>query len=454
MTLILHPFPDGQAFDVRPLINASAFDTNFDPAKMPPVALSSSPPRQPAAGVIAANGQTYALSGVVSENAITTDNSYQGYDHVHWWVGNAKQAATYYTALFGFKPLAYKGLETGSRCVASHAISNGKVTFVLSSALRDPASEDISEEDRQLLREMARHHAAHGDAVKDVAFEVDDVEAVYSEAIRNGAVGVRPPNREQDADGEVITAAVKTYGDTTHTLVERRGYRGAFLPGYRPATAAQWQTSALLPPVTLEAIDHCVGNQDWGEMEDACDYYEKALGFHRFWSVDDKDICTDFSALKSIVMASPNELVKMPINEPAHGKKKSQIEEYIDFFGGAGVQHIALRTLDIISAVTSLKARGVEFISVPETYYDTMRKRLTASKVRVAEDFATLERLNILLDFDERGYLLQLFTKPLMDRPTVFIEIIQRNNFSGFGAGNFKSLFEAIEREQAMRGNL
>lgn len=182
--------------------------------------------------------------------------------------------------------------------------------------------------------------------------------------------------------------------------------------------------------------------------------YEKALGFHRFWSVDDKDICTDFSALKSVVMASPNELVKMPINEPAHGKRKSQIEEYIDFFGGAGVQHIALRTTDIISAVTNLKARGVEFISVPDTYYEAMRKRLAMSKLKVLEDFETLERLNILLDFDEGGYLLQLFTKPLMDRPTVFIEIIQRNNFSGFGAGNFRSLFEAIEREQAMRGNL
>jgi 4-hydroxyphenylpyruvate dioxygenase len=348
-------------------------------------------------------------------------------------------------------PVAYRGLETGSRFVASHAVSNGRVTFVLSSPLRDASANDISEEDREQLREMARHQTMHGDAVKDVAFEVDDVEAVYLEAVRNGAVPVKAPRREEDMDGEVITATVKTYGDTTHTLVERRNYRGAFLPGFRRAAVTQ---PSLLPEVKLEAIDHCVGNQDWGEMEDACDYYEKALGFHRFWSVDDKDICTDFSALKSVVMASPNELVKMPINEPAHGKKKSQIEEYIDFFGGAGVQHIALRTTDIISAVTNLKARGVEFISVPDTYYEAMRKRLAASKVKVKEDFETLERLNILVDFDEGGYLLQLFTKPLMDRPTVFIEIIQRNNFSGFGAGNFRSLFEAIEREQAMRGNL
>ncbi|KAI5858155.1 4-hydroxyphenylpyruvate dioxygenase [Tricharina praecox] len=416
---------------------------------MPPVALSSSPPREPS--ILASNGQTYALSGVVSAHANPTDNSYRGYDHVHWWVGNAKQAAAYYSTLFGFRSLAYKGLETGSRCFASHAISNGHVTFVLTSPLRSPSAEDISDEDRVLLREMNAHLAAHGDAVKDVAFEVDDVNAVYSEAVANGAVGLSAPRIESDKDGEVVMATVKTYGDTTHTLVERRGYRGPFLPGYRKSTRT---VPSLLPEVKLEAIDHCVGNQDWGEMEDACDYYEKALGFHRFWSVDDKDICTDFSALKSVVMASPNELVKMPINEPAHGKRKSQIEEYIDFFGGAGVQHIALRTTDIISAVTNLKARGVEFISVPDTYYEAMRKRLAMSKLKVLEDFETLERLNILLDFDEGGYLLQLFTKPLMDRPTVFIEIIQRNNFSGFGAGNFRSLFEAIEREQAMRGNL
>ncbi|KAF2403332.1 Glyoxalase/Bleomycin resistance protein/Dihydroxybiphenyl dioxygenase [Trichodelitschia bisporula] len=204
----------------------------------------------------------------------------------------------------------------------------------------------------------------------------------------------------------------------------------------------------------MEAIDHCVGNQDWGQMEEACDYYEKCLGFHRFWSVDDNDICTEFSALKSVVMASPDECVKMPINEPAHGVKKSQIEEYVDFYNGAGVQHIALRTPDIISTVSAMRARGVDFISVPDTYYATMRARLKTSAVRLVEDMDEIQRLNILIDFDEGGYLLQLFTKPLLDRPTVFVEIIQRNNFDGFGAGNFKSLFEAIEREQARRGNL
>lgn len=284
---------------------------------------------------------------------------------------------------------------------------------------------------------------------------------------------MRSPEQLSDKTGFVKVAAIQTYGDTTHTLIERSSYRGAFLPGYRAETSPD-PLNKFLPAVNLEAIDHCVGNQDWDEMEDICAYYEKALGFHRFWSVDDKDICTEFSALKSIVMASPDEVVKMPINEPAKGKKQSQIEEYIDFNGGAGVQHIALRTENIIDAITNLKARGVEFIKVPETYYEAMAQRLKTSGMELNEDFETLKRLDILIDFDEGGYLLQLFTKVsrhesaektrracadthiqhLMDRPTVFVEIIQRNNFSGFGAGNFKSLFEAIEREQELRGNL
>ncbi|KAI5814910.1 4-hydroxyphenylpyruvate dioxygenase [Pyronema omphalodes] len=416
---------------------------------MPPIALSSSPQNT---SILGADGKTYDLNGIISSSA-TNDHSYRGYDHVHWWVGNAKQAAAYYCTLFGFRPLAYRGLETGSRTFASHAIFNGSVIFVLTSPLRSPSSPEVPEADKALLSEMQEHLTQHGDAVKDVAFEVDDVEAVYNAAVKNGARSVSEPVRSEDGDGYVILATVATYGDTTHTLVERHGYRGAFLPGYRAATEMQMREDSL-PKVTLDAIDHCVGNQDWDEMEEACDYYENALGFHRFWSVDDNDICTEFSALKSIVMASPNELVKMPINEPAKGKKKSQIEEYVSFYGGAGVQHIALRTDDIITAVTNLKARGVEFISVPDTYYEAMKKRLSMSKVQVAEDFTILQKLGILLDFDDGGYLLQLFTKPLMDRPTVFIEIIQRRGFSGFGAGNFKSLFEAIEREQALRGNL
>jgi 4-hydroxyphenylpyruvate dioxygenase len=288
----------------------------------------------------------------------------------------------------------------------------------------------------------------------DVAFEVDNLEAIYSSAIAAGAVSISAPQTLKDAHGTVRLATIKTYGDTTHTLIEKSPtYTGIFLPRYTAVPSTD-SLSKLLPPVNLSHIDHCVGNQDWDEMENICDYYENVLGFHRFWSVDDKDICTEYSALKSIVMSSPNNVVKMPINEPATGKKQSQIEEYVDFYGGPGVQHIALRTDDIVRDITNLKARGVEFIKVPDTYYEAMRLRLKRAGMKLNEDFEVLRSLDILIDFDEGGYLLQLFTKHLMDRPTVFIEIIQRNNFDGFGAGNFKSLFEAIEREQDARGNL
>ncbi|KAF2811895.1 4-hydroxyphenylpyruvate dioxygenase [Mytilinidion resinicola] len=382
-------------------------------------------------------------------------SSYKGYHHVHWYVGNAKQAAAFYVSRMGFERVAYKGLETGSRAIASHVIRNGSVTFVLTSPLRCLAQADrFSPEDEELLKEIHAHQERHGDAVKDVAFEVDSVDAVYYQAVQRGAESVSAPKTISDSNGSVRLATIKTYGDTTHTLIEKSNYQDIFLPGYRAETAAKDPLSRFLPQVQLEAIDHCVGNQDWDEMENVCDYYENVLGFHRFWSVDDKDICTEYSALKSIVMASPNDVVKMPINEPAKGKKQSQIEEYVDFYGGAGVQHIALRTDNIIRDITNLKARGVEFIKVPETYYASMQLRLKRQGMVLNEDFETLKSLDILIDFDEGGYLLQLFTKHLMDRPTVFIEIIQRNNFSGFGAGNFKSLFEAIEREQELRGNL
>ncbi|KAG5973464.1 hypothetical protein E4U55_000531 [Claviceps digitariae] len=394
--------------------------------------------------------------------------NFTGYDHVTWWVGNAKQAAAYYVNLFGFKHIAYRGLETGSRYFASYVVANRDVRFVFTSPLRSaahlPAEEAISPEDKQLLLEMYAHLERHGDAVKDVAFAVDNVEGVYRKAVKEGAVSVQEPRLlldDNDAtanDGEqhagVVTAVIRTYGDTTHTLVQRGSYSGPFLPGFRAGKTST--ATVTLPDVRLARIDHCVGNQDWNEMVSACAFYEQCLSFHRFWSVDDKQICTDFSALSSIVMASPNNLVKMPINEPAAGKKKSQIEEYVLYNAGAGVQHIALLTHDIIEAVTNLRARGVDFITVPPSYYHTMRQRLKTEKRswELREDLDTLERLNILIDYDEGGYLLQLFTKPLMDRPTVFIEIIQRNEFEGFGAGNFKSLFEAIEREQAERGNL
>jgi len=304
---------------------------------------------------------------------------------------------------------------------------------------------------------LSRHLEKHGDAVKDVAFEVDDVYAVYNKAVSQDAISVQPPRTLRDEYGSVTTAIIRTYGDTTHTLISRDSYTGVFLPGYKSIPSSKQDSlQSLLPPIRLEAIDHCVGNQDWGQMESACAYYERCLSFHRFWSVDDSQISTEFSALNSVVMASSNNIVKMPINEPAPGKKRSQIEEYVTFYGGAGVQHIALLTNDIISAVRDMRTRGVEFISVPETYYTEMRKRLKSDKRgwKLQEDFEMIQKLNILIDFDEGGYLLQLFTKPLMDRPTVFLEIIQRRSFDGFGAGNFKSLFEAIEREQADRGNL
>lgn len=385
--------------------------------------------------------------------------SFNGYDHVTWWVGNAKQAASYYASLFGMKPLAYRGLETGSRYVTSHVVSNGDVRFVFTSPIRSlkylPDDEPITEEAKALLKEMHEHLERHGDAVKDVAFEVDSVEGVYTRAVSNGADAVQEPTTVADKQfGSVTTAVIRTYGDTTHTLISRNNYTGPFLPGYR---VANLPTSTLaLPDVKMARIDHCVGNQDWNAMLAACAFYERCLSFHRFWSVDDSQISTEFSALNSIVMASSNEVVKMPINEPAPGKKRSQIEEYVIFNSGAGVQHIAIQTPDIISTVTALRARGVQFIDVPETYYTTMRQRMKTEKRswELKEDFEVLQRLNILIDYDEGGYLLQLFTKPLMDRPTVFIEIIQRNKFDGFGAGNFKSLFEAIEREQAERGNL
>ncbi|KAK4945166.1 hypothetical protein LTR10_015592 [Elasticomyces elasticus] len=398
--------------------------------------------------------QTSLRTSFVAEQPQVQLSSYNGYDNVHWYVGNAKQAAAYYVTRMGFKRVAYRGLETGSRYVASHVVRNGDITFIFTSALHAPNTNvSASKEDKDLLEDIHTHLARHGDAVRDVAFEVNDVDAVYSAAIENGARDVYPPKELSDESGKVKIARIQTYGDTTHTLIQRKGYEGAFLPGFR-AVNEQDPISKYLPEVKLSVLDHCVGNQDWNEMEAACEYYEKALGFHRFWSVDDKDICTDYSALKSVVMASADEKIKMPINEPAKGLSKSQIEEYVDFYGGAGVQHIALRTDDIIRDVNNLSERGVDFIKVPDSYYELIEKRLSAAGIQISQDFQRLKELGILIDFDETGYLLQLFTKHLMDRPTVFIEIIYRNNFSGFGAGNFKSLFEAIEREQMARGNL
>lgn len=365
---------------------------------------------------------------------------YYGFDHLTFWVGNAKQAAGYYISKFGFSPLGYKGLETGSRDVACHAVRQGNITFVFMSPL-NPSHDAMTE-----------HLSVHGDAVRDVAFTCDDARGIYKKAIARGAKSIREPWEESDEFGTVVMATIATYGDVEHTFVERKNYRGSFLPGY--ATPFQDPIVQLLPPTRLECVDHIVGNQPDNEMVSACELYEKTLDFHRFWSVDDKQIHTEYSALRSIVMTDYDQVIKMPINEPAIGKKKSQIQEYVDYHGGAGVQHIALRTNDIITAVTHLRARGVEFLSIPDTYYENLKIRLASSLVKVKEPLDTLQQLKILVDYDDHGYLLQIFTKPVEDRPTLFIEIIQRNNHEGFGAGNFKALFESIEMEQGRRGNL
>ncbi|KAI8808487.1 Glyoxalase/Bleomycin resistance protein/Dihydroxybiphenyl dioxygenase [Cladochytrium replicatum] len=366
---------------------------------------------------------------------------YYGFDHLTFWVGNAKQAATFYITRFGFRPIGYKGLETGDREVASHAIANNNCVFVFQSPL-NPGD-----------KAMGDHLVTHADAVKDVAFTVDDCCGIWKKAVERGARSVRDPWESRDENGSVWMATVATYGDVEHTFVERKSYKGRFLPGYKTIETDD-PVNAVLPATGIQVVDHIVGNQPDNEMLSACEFYEQTLDFHRFWSVDDSQIHTEYSSLRSIVMADYDEVVKMPINEPAVGKKKSQIQEYVDYHGGAGVQHIALRTNDIITAVSALRARGVEFLQIPPAYYRQLKQNLQTSAVRITENLDVLEKLQILVDYDENGYLLQIFTKPVEDRPTLFIEIIQRNNHSGFGAGNFKSLFEALEAEQDKRGNL
>lgn len=300
---------------------------------------------------------------------------------------------------------------------------------------------------------MAIHLIKHGDGVRDIAFTVDDCRGVYNEAVKRGAVSIAEPKDHVDENGTVVTATIRTYGDTTHTFVERRNYKGVFMPGYAPYEEKD-PLCDLTPPVGLLKIDHCVGNQPEKTMEPIANWYEKVLQFHRFWSVDDSVMHTEYSALRSIVVTDYDETIKMPMNEPAEGKKKSQIQEFVEYYGGPGVQHVALRTTDIINAIRQMRARGVEFLSVPKSYYEGLRLKLAKSPVKVHEDLNTLEELSILIDYDDKGYLLQLFTKPVEDRPTLFFEIIQRRNHEGFGVGNFKALFESIEREQGARGNL
>lgn len=355
-----------------------------------------------------------------------------GTDYIELWVGNAKQSMLYYRAAFGYTLKGYRGPETGVRDRASYLLEQGKIRFVLTSAL-GPAGE------------IAAHVAQHGDGVRDMAFWVDDARDAHQKAVERGAISVQEPTVLKDDQGEVVIAGIRTYGDTIHSIVERRNYNGLFLPGFRVATSEYAPAS-----VGLKYVDHCVGNVELGKMNVWVEYYSKVLGFFNLLSFDDKTISTEYSALMSKVMSNGNGRIKFPINEPAKGKKKSQIEEYLDFYRGPGVQHIAVATDDIIGTVRALKSRGVEFLTIPRTYYETVLDRVG----KIDEDIAPLAELGILVDRDEEGYLLQIFTKPVQDRPTLFFEIIQRKGAKSFGAGNFKALFESIEREQALRGNL
>ncbi|MEJ7809822.1 MAG: 4-hydroxyphenylpyruvate dioxygenase [Gemmatimonadaceae bacterium] len=369
-----------------------------------------------------------------TQEATTATDTFpiNGTDYVEFYVGNAKQAAHYYRSAFGYKLEAYRGPETGTRDRASYLLTQGKVRLVLTSAITPDS-------------DIARHVHDHGDGVKDIALWVDDAREAFAAAVERGAESVREPELLRDDQGEVVIAAIRTYGETIHTLVERRNYRGVFLPGFR-----EMQSTYNPAPVGFLHVDHCVGNVELGRMNDWVGFYERVMGFRNLISFDDTDISTEYSSLMSKVVASGNDRIKFPINEPAQGRKKSQIDEYLEFYHGAGVQHIAIATADIVSTVTALRDRGVEFLKVPSTYYDTLLDRVGT----IDEDLGPLKELGILVDRDDEGYLLQIFSKPVQDRPTVFYEIIQRKGARSFGKGNFKALFEAIEREQALRGNL
>lgn len=355
-----------------------------------------------------------------------------GTDHVEFYVGNAKQSAYYYQTAWGYKLVAYAGPETGVRDHASYVLEQGKIRLVLTSAMSPE-------------HEIAQHVLKHGDGVKVLALWVDDARKSFEETTKRGAVAVMEPTVYTDTDGEVVISAIKTYGETVHKFVERKNYKGAFLPGF-----VARQSTVPVTSVGLKHVDHCVGNVALGQMNEWVKFYEEVMGFKLIITFDDQDISTEYSALMSKVVSNGNGYVKFPINEPADGKKKSQIEEYIEFYRGPGVQHIAIATDDIISTVTELRKRGVEFLYVPDNYYEDVWQRVG----KINEDVNKIKELNILVDRDDEGYLLQLFTKPVQDRPTVFYEIIQRCGAKSFGKGNFKALFEAIEREQAVRGNL
>jgi 4-hydroxyphenylpyruvate dioxygenase len=356
-----------------------------------------------------------------------------GTDHLEFYVGNARQAAHYYRTAFGFRLVAYRGPETGTRDRASYVLVQDRIRFVLTTALTPD-------------HPISAHVLRHGDGVRDIALWVDDAERAWRETTRRGASSVREPETIKDDFGQTRLASIATYGDTIHTFVERRDYRGAFLPGF-----AGIEGEDCLPrPVGLKYVDHIVGNVELGRMNHWVDFYRDVMGFHMFQHFDDKDISTEYSALMSKVMSSGNERVKFPLNEPAAGRRKSQIEEYLEFYHGPGVQHIAMATSDIIATVSAMQSQGVEFLRVPSTYYDELIGRTGL----IDEPVNALQELGILVDRDDEGYMLQIFTRPVEDRPTMFYEIIQRKGSRSFGKGNFKALFEAIEREQARRGNL
>jgi 4-hydroxyphenylpyruvate dioxygenase len=360
-----------------------------------------------------------------------------GTDYVEFYVGNAKQAAHFYKTAFGFQSLAYAGLETGMKDRVSYVLKQGKIRLVLTTALNSESP-------------IGEHVKKHGDGVKIVALWVEDARSAYEETIKRGAKSYQEPTITSDEHGEVVTAGIFTYGETVHLFVERKNYSGEFLPGF-----VKLESDYNPSPIGLKFIDHMVGNVGWGEMNTWVKWYEDVMGFVNFLSFDDKQIHTEYSALMSKVMSNGNGRIKFPINEPAEGKKRSQIEEYLDFYEGPGVQHIAVATDDIIATVSQLKARGVEFLSAPpQAYYDEIPTRLGVHMDMMKEDIKELQKLSIMIDADEEGYLLQIFTKPVEDRPTLFFEIIQRMGAKGFGAGNFKALFESIEREQAKRGTL
>lgn len=355
-----------------------------------------------------------------------------GTDYVELYVGNAKQSAHFYKTAFGFQSEAYAGLETGMKDRVSYVLKQDKIRLVLTTPLNEGGS-------------INEHINLHGDGVKVVALWVEDATKAFEETVRRGAKPYMQPTKESDEHGEVIRSGIYTYGETVHIFVERKNYHGIFLPGYKA-----WNSHYNPAPVGLKFIDHMVGNVGWNEMNTWVEFYAKVMGFAQIVSFDDKDISTEYTALMSKVMSNGNGRIKFPINEPAEGKKKSQIEEYLDFYKGPGVQHIAVATDNIIETVSAMRQRGVEFLYVPETYYDDLLERVGA----IDEDLETLKQHGVLIDRDDEGYLLQLFTKPVVDRPTLFFEIIQRKGAQSFGKGNFKALFEAIEREQENRGTL